>query len=152
MIVAANNLAPTRDYWLNSIVGGLLIGIAQATSVLFTYKTLGVSSAWQDIGKYFWSILNSTSGPGLGNIVFASGVVVGAKIISNYIPIVSGTGPATSPLAAILGGFSMIFGARLAGGCTSGHGISGMATMSLSSFVTVASMFAGGIASAAVLK
>lgn len=157
MILAATYLAPTGpDYWLNPIVGGILLGAAQATSVLLTRKTLGVSSAWQDVGGYLWSVLDGrTSGPGLSNIVFASGVVVGAKIISQYIPITPESGQSAaiiSPLAAIVGAFSMIFGARLAGGCTSGHGISGMATMSLSSFVTVACMFAGGIASAALLK
>lgn len=44
-----------------------------------------------------------------------------------------------------------MLGARIAGGCTSGHGISGMASLGLASFVTVAAMFAGGIASALVL-
>ena len=152
MIAAATYLAPTRQYWLNPIVGGLLIGIAQATSVLFTRKTLGVSSAWQDVGKYFWSILEGKAGPGLSNIIFASGVMAGARIISQYIPIAKETGAGTSLPAALAGGFAMIFGARLAGGCTSGHGISGMATMSFSSFITVASMFAGGIGSALLLK
>ena len=46
---------------------------------------------------------------------------------------------------ALLGGFASIFGARMAGGCTSGHGISGMSTLSVSSFVTMAAMFGGGI-------
>jgi uncharacterized membrane protein YedE/YeeE len=152
MIIAANLLAPAREYWLNPIIGGVLIGIAQATSVLFTYKTLGVSSAWQDVGKYIWSIVEGSKGPGLSNIIFASGVVAGTKIISQYIPITAETGTGTTSLAAIVGGFLLIFGARLAGGCTSGHGISGMATMSLSSFITVACMFAGGISSATLLQ
>lgn len=52
---------------------------------------------------------------------------------------------------AILGGVSMVFGARMAGGCTSGHGISGMSTLSVSSIVTVASIFAGGIGFTALL-
>ncbi|EXJ87684.1 hypothetical protein A1O1_04608 [Capronia coronata CBS 617.96] len=148
MLTAATYLAPTRNYWLNPIAGGLLIGIAQATSVLFTRKTLGVSSAYQDIGKYFWSILERTPGPGLSNVLFASGMVAGARLISQYVPVtLEKTSPVSTP-AAVAGGFAMIFGARLAGGCTSGHGISGMSTMSISSFVTVASMFAGGIAAA----
>lgn len=146
MITGATYLAPTRDHWLNPIVGGLLIGVAQATSVLFTRKTLGVSSAWEDVGKYLWAAVDSKSGPAPTNIVFASGVIAGAKLISQYIPATSEAGgPTISPLVAVAGGFSLIFGARLAGGCPSGHGISGMATMSLSSFITVASMFAGGI-------
>ncbi|EXJ67562.1 uncharacterized protein A1O5_09575 [Cladophialophora psammophila CBS 110553] len=153
VIVAATYLAPTRDHWLNPIVGGLLIGVAQATSVLFTRKTLGVSSAWEDVGKYFWSVVDGTAGPGLLNIVFASAVVAGSKIVSQFIPAVSeAAAPEISPLAAVVGGFVMIFGARLAGGCTSGHGISGMATMGLSSFITVAGMFGGGIITALMLR
>ncbi|KIW18522.1 hypothetical protein PV08_02810 [Exophiala spinifera] len=148
MITAANYLAPTRKHWLHPVLGGLLIGLAQATSVLFTRKTLGVSSAYQDIGKYFWSVLEGKAGPGLSNIVFAGGVMAGSKIISQYVPIAADSVAGVSTPAAVAGGFAMIFGARLAGGCTSGHGISGMSTMSFSSFITVAAMFGGGIAAA----
>ena len=48
-------------------------------------------------------------------------------------------------LRAITGGAMLIFGARLAGGCTSGHGISGMSQLSVSSFITVTAMFGGGV-------
>ena len=153
MITAATYLTPNLGHWLNPIVGGMLIGVAQATSVLFTRKTLGVSSAWEDAGKYLWSAIDGNSDPAPSNIVFAGGVVAGAKIISQYIPAANEAGAViVSPLAAVVGGFCLIFGARLAGGCTSGHGISGMATMGLSSFITVASMFAGGIALALSLR
>eukprot|EP01094_Clydonella_sp_ATCC50884_P002597 TRINITY_DN11982_c0_g1_i1.p1 TRINITY_DN11982_c0_g1~~TRINITY_DN11982_c0_g1_i1.p1 ORF type:complete len:416 (+),score=112.65 TRINITY_DN11982_c0_g1_i1:138-1385(+) len=43
------------------------------------------------------------------------------------------------------GGFSLLFGARLADGCTSGHGLSGMAQLGLSSFFATAAMFGTGI-------
>ncbi len=46
---------------------------------------------------------------------------------------------------ALAGGALMAFGARLAGGCTSGHGISGTLQLSLGSWLTVAGMFVGGI-------
>ena len=42
-------------------------------------------------------------------------------------------------------------GARIAGGCTSGHGISGMAQLSVGSTLAVAAMFAGGILTATLL-
>ena len=42
----------------------------------------------------------------------------------------------------------MLFGARLADGCTSGHGLSGTAQLAIGSIVAVAAMFAGGIATA----
>jgi uncharacterized membrane protein YedE/YeeE len=63
----------------------------------------------------------------------------------------TGTLGARAPVA-FLGGFVMLLGARIAGGCTSGHGISGMAQLSLGSTVAVAAMFAGGILAAFALK
>ena len=54
-------------------------------------------------------------------------------------------------IAAFLGGALMIFGARLAGGCTSGHGISGALQLAVSSWVFVAVLFATGIATAFLL-
>ena len=50
--------------------------------------------------------------------------------------------------AAFLAGAVMMFGARLAGGCTSGHGISGSLQLALSSWVFFLSLFAGGLATA----
>ena len=54
-------------------------------------------------------------------------------------------------LAAFLGGVIIMFGARMAGGCTSGHGISGSLQLALSSWVFFLTMFAAGIVTALVL-
>ena len=43
-------------------------------------------------------------------------------------------------------------GARIAGGCTSGHGVSGMAQLAVGSTVAVIAMFAGGIVTALAFK
>lgn len=48
-------------------------------------------------------------------------------------------------VAIIAGGFLVGFGAAWAGGCTSGHGITGLATFQLPSLLAVAAFFAGGI-------
>jgi uncharacterized protein len=53
--------------------------------------------------------------------------------------------------AAFVGGFILIFGARMAGGCTSGHGISGGLQLAVSSWAFFISMFLSGIATAAAL-
>ena len=42
------------------------------------------------------------------------------------------------------GGFLVGFGTAYAGGCTSGHGITGLAALQLPSFIAVAGFFAGG--------
>jgi len=52
---------------------------------------------------------------------------------------------------AFVGGAVLLFGARLAGGCTSGHGISGGLQLALSSWVFIAAMFVSGIATAFAL-
>ncbi|MGI8602237.1 MAG: YeeE/YedE thiosulfate transporter family protein [Verrucomicrobiales bacterium] len=49
------------------------------------------------------------------------------------------------------GGVLMAFGARLAGGCTSGHGISGTLQLNAGSWLAVISMFIGGIPAAMLL-
>ena len=44
------------------------------------------------------------------------------------------------------GGFLVGFGTAYAGGCTSGHGVSGLAALQLPSLIAVAGFFAGGLA------
>ena len=51
-------------------------------------------------------------------------------------------------VAAFLGGAVLIFGARLADGCTSGHGISGALQLAVSSWTFFITMFASGIVTA----
>ncbi|MEK7401552.1 MAG: YeeE/YedE thiosulfate transporter family protein [Gemmatimonadota bacterium] len=52
---------------------------------------------------------------------------------------------------AFIGGFLILFGARLAGGCTSGHIISGMSQLAVSSTIFAAAVFAGGIGTAKLI-
>jgi uncharacterized protein len=54
-------------------------------------------------------------------------------------------------IVALAGGILLGFGARWAGGCTSGHGISGSIQLSLASMISAACFFAGGIAVAMLL-
>ena len=54
-------------------------------------------------------------------------------------------------VAAFIGGVIIMFGARLAGGCTSGHGISGSLQLALSSWTFFLTMFGSGILTAMVL-
>jgi uncharacterized membrane protein YedE/YeeE len=59
-----------------------------------------------------------------------------------------GPSPAKRYAGAFLGGVILMFGARLAGGCTSGHGISGSLQLALSGWVFFASLFASGLVTA----
>jgi hypothetical protein len=56
-----------------------------------------------------------------------------------------GAGAGARFAGAFAGGFLILFGARLAGGCTSGHIISGMQQLAISGMVFAAAVFAAGI-------
>ena len=74
---------------------------------------------------------------------------LGVTDLTGFVPdqLVSWSALAT-PAGALMvlgGGFLVGFGARWAGGCTSGHAISGLADLQLPSLVAVAGFFAGGL-------
>lgn len=62
-----------------------------------------------------------------------------------------GTNPGTRLVWSFIGGFLLLFGARFGGGCTSGHMISGVSQLAISSFLFSASLFASGIVTARLL-
>lgn len=53
---------------------------------------------------------------------------------------------------AFVGGLLIVFGARLAGGCTSGHIISGITQLSISGMLFGATTFASGIMTAKLIR
>ncbi len=57
----------------------------------------------------------------------------------------SNLGSAQGLLVMVLGGFLVGFGARYAGGCTSGHAISGISNLQLASVTAAVSFFIGGL-------
>lgn len=141
--------------------GGLLMGLTQLSSLLLTGATLGISSAYEQIGDVFWwfekyifeSSSEKPSAPPqiTDNMIFAFGTMLGSYAVSKMVDLPVSAPMDISTFRAVFGGAVMIFGSRLAGGCTSGHGISGMSQLSLSSIVSVAAMFAGGMGLAAIL-
>ena len=56
-----------------------------------------------------------------------------------------GSSPVLRVIVALIGGVWLGFGARWAGGCTSGHGISGTLQLAVSSWISAICFFIGGI-------
>jgi len=56
-----------------------------------------------------------------------------------------GPSAAFRAVGAFAGGVIALFGARMAGGCPSGHGLSGMMQLSISGFIALGCFLAGGI-------
>jgi uncharacterized membrane protein YedE/YeeE len=94
------------------------------------------------------------------------GIIIGSFISSRlsgqfqlrWIPIVSEelnislvTVPYARIVVAFIGGILMGIGSRWAGGCTSGHGISGTLQLAVSSWLAAICFFIGGIASAMLI-
>lgn len=143
--------------FLPTVAGGLLIAAAQTVSIYLTSTPLGVSAAYEQIGSYICRAIgckdvSQPSSPPK-SILFALGMLAGSAISGQLLPPLTITGmvPVTN-LQALIGGFSLIFGARMAGGCTSGHGLSGLSAMSWSSLITTAAMFGSGIFTQWLLK
>ena len=153
-IAITSELQSSPSNLLNPIFGGLAIGLSQLVSVTVSGQPLGISGAFEEFGQWTWRLVDIVSGnskrgsklPGTRSLKFAAGAMLGAFTLMKLrgqpppeyiLPI--------STSRAVLGGLIMIFGSRLAGGCTSGHGISGMSLLSISSLYTVAAMFGGGI-------
>jgi uncharacterized membrane protein YedE/YeeE len=59
-----------------------------------------------------------------------------------------GPGKARRWAAAFAGGAIMLFGARMAGGCTSGHALSGGLQLAVSSWLFTGALFAAGVGTA----
>lgn len=134
---------------LSGLVGGLIIGFSQLVSIVTRKTMMGISGSFEEAGNFFWWFIggaDANSKPkSHQNVLFAVGAGVGAWILSLLFPALTAA-PVheVSPILAMTGGVLMGVGSRMAGGCTSGHGISGISLLSMSSVVTIASTFAAG--------
>lgn len=149
----ASSVSPKTEDRLDPVIGGLLIGASQLMSVILTKSALGISGSYEEAGKWFWKVVGlSQERVSSSSMIFALGATVGSLVASTVVPeLVHKDDLMLSPLRTVLGGAIMAFGSRLGTGCTSGHGISGMALLGVSSIISVASMFAGGMAAAALI-
>ena len=143
-------------------VSGILLGIIELPIVIFVQDTIGGSSAYVTVVSQ-WVVTEklqalfpylASKRKGVGNwwqVFLVSGAVIGG-LISAVTSSTLATAQGVPLYMGFIGGFLMIFGARFAGGCTSGHGISGMGLLIWMSFVAVPFMFGGGIATAFAMQ
>ena len=100
-----------------------------------------------------WSGNSSSSSPTIAGGTIAA--LTGGEFTNEWLPPMwvarFGDSIALRAVVALGGGVLMAIGARLAGGCTSGHGISGTLQLNLASWIAVVCFFIGGIAVAMLL-
>lgn len=148
LVYAAVKLAPAPgpEAKFPPPLGGLFIVAAQLVSILLRGSLMGTSSSFEEVGDWFWGV--TVRGKGVrparyANVLYCAGMVGGAWLLGKTSPALAQvTAVEVAPWAAGLGGFLMLLGSRIAGGCTSGHGISGLSLMSTSSALTIGAAFA----------
>ncbi|ADZ70027.1 YeeE/YedE thiosulfate transporter family protein [Polymorphum gilvum] len=159
----------SRKSW-SPYVAGIVIGLLQIPAFLLAGTALGASSSFVTAAAWVASIFD----PAAAQIDYFAKHLVGAKNYWQAAMVIGiGLGAYLSARASgtrrasfapswtgytgirslagrlamgFVGGFVLLVGARIADGCTSGHGISGMAQLAVGSTVAVAAMFVGGIA------
>ncbi len=137
------------------------VGVALAVLELVVFVTqdrgIGASTAYAHIVGVVWPTLRNASWSGIANAAsweewFLLGGFLGAWLMTRIRSRV-GEAPRTVPprpgrvAAAFAGGFLLIFGARVAGGCTSGHILTGGVQLAISSlWFAVCTIVAGVLA------
>ncbi|MCL6712467.1 YeeE/YedE family protein [Pseudomonas sp. R2.Fl] len=119
-----------------ALLGGVLIGLAATALLLFNGRIAGISG-----------IVNGLVGQGAGErgwrIAFLLGLA-GAGMLVMKLTGQASASPATTPVL-LLAGLLVGFGTRLGSGCTSGHGVCGLARLSLRSLVAVLVFMAAAV-------
>jgi uncharacterized membrane protein YedE/YeeE len=125
---------------LSATIGGLLIGLA--TSIIWV-----VNGRLAGISGIAGGIFPIHRGDVLWRVLFVVGVPVGALIGFSVGPMLLTEIPSTrpaldlAPIGLVIAGLLVGVGTRIGRGCTSGHGICGIARLSKRSFVAVAISF-----------
>lgn len=122
---------------VSASLGGILIGIAVTLLLLFNGRMAGVSGIMN-------GIFYSPKAEMLWRTTFLAGLVIGAFLFQTFNPdfFTPRTGYPLWLLA--LGGFLVGVGTRLGSGCTSGHGICGIANLAPRSIVATLIFMASG--------
>ena len=133
------------------LVGGLIIGAAVGLLFITTGLIGGMSTVYSSTWSYFSqqpffqqaTLIYSRQ----WRLAYAAGLVLGGIIWLAWSG--AGTWQTGVPVwQLVLGGFLIGFGARLSNGCTSGHGICGLASLQLPSLLAVLTFLTMGIATA----
>ncbi len=130
---------------LHGLIGGLMIGCAAALMLLANGRVAGCSGLFARAAG-----LAASGAPRAIALAFTLGLPLGASLVGATMAIEAHV-PASPALLAIAG-VIVGFGTRLGSGCTSGHGVVGMARLSPRSLAATAVFMASGIATVTILR
>jgi uncharacterized membrane protein YedE/YeeE len=121
----------------SALLGGALIGTAATLMLWINGRITGISGI-------LGGVLFPVKSDALWRVLFIGGLLCGALLFTLVKGSPIDLEVQATPLVSILAGFLVGFGTRLGSGCTSGHGICGIARISKRSFAaTLVFMLAG---------
>nr|WP_298100033.1 YeeE/YedE thiosulfate transporter family protein [uncultured Shinella sp.] len=129
--------------YLPSLLGGMLIGLSAFLLLALNGRVAGISGIVGRLAQGASIAINAS---------FVAGLLAGPllyRLFAGGWPAMTVTTPL--PLVAVAG-LLVGFGTRMGSGCTSGHGVVGLARLSPRAFAAVASFLIAGILAVAVLR
>ena len=137
---------------------GILIGLTVPLLYILVGKGFGISTSFQQIGAMcvpeskLSYLKNFDRRKGVWTLFFVTGIALGGYVANHWLsakPVEFFPASFENPWGAIrlfIGGILIGFGTRYAGGCTSGHAITGIANLNWPSLVATIFFFVGGLA------
>ena len=120
-----------------ALTGGIIIGLAVVIFFLFNGRLIGISGIAANA-------LNQKERR-IDNILFLAGLIIGPILYSIISDKEINISISNSLPLLIVAGLLVGIGTRISGGCTSGHGISGIGRFSLRSIIATITFMAVGI-------
>ena len=131
---------------LAGLVGGLMIGVAAVIMLLGLGRIAGVSG----LAARFSGVA-AEGAPWPLAAAFILGLPLGAMLVAQtLVPVQVRFAP--TALTLVIGGLLVGFGTRLGSGCTSGHGVCGLARLSPRSLIATSTFIGSGIATVALMN
>lgn len=116
---------------ISSLLGGLLIGVAASLLLVFNGRIAGVSGI-------FSGLFIGRSNDWQWRVAFLGGLVMGGALYQAIVGGVPALPATTDTTQLLLAGLLVGIGVTVSNGCTSGHGILGIARLSKRSLVATA--------------
>ena len=127
-----------------SLAGGILIGVAAAVFILFNGRIAGISGI-------LGGLLRPAKNDILWRVAFLAGLVLAPLLYAVVSPLPDTVVDADAGIL-IAAGLLVGIGTRYGAGCTSGHGVCGIARLSPRSLVATACFMAAGFATVFVVR
>ena len=131
---------------LSSTIGGALIGVSAVMLMLFNGRIAGISGI---LGRLFPPYDGADPG---GAAAFVTGLLAAALLYAVAMGAPFAQSVSGNVGLMMIAGLLVGFGAAYGGGCTSGHGVCGMARLSLRSLIATAIFMTTGFITVFVMR